>query len=185
MRRASLRRRAGARLAAVWRAIAAPPGNAVGRLAWRCRRAGIGGADLDVLGDAILARLQAGIIQVAHAARQAEAAPAPATEPATMPEPALPESEVVPQADAAGAVIYAWRPGADGADGRLLSLRAWLDYMRERGRLSPHEWARLCELGHTPDGIHYLIRLRDYYDGSGPHPGEPLAEPVLRTGTAA
>lgn len=184
----------GRRLLALRRAIFAPPGNAVGRLAWRCRRAGVSGPRLDVLGDAILARLQAGIVRVGHEARAMEPASAPAPMAAAVEVPAAEAAAVeVPamaaQAAAAaadpGAVIYTWPAGAETTDGRLLSLRAWLDYMRERGRLSPHEWTRLYELGRAPEGIQYLIRLRDYYDGSGPYPGDALSQPALRTGTAA
>jgi hypothetical protein len=185
MPRVSLRRRVAMRLAAVRRAIVAPPGNAIGRLAWRCRRRGVRGTDLEILGAAILARLQEGIIKVEHGARPVEpAVEVPDVNPATI---EVPTVEVPSMAEplAPAAVIYAWPQGPEAVDGRLLSLRAWLDYMRERGRLSPHECTRLSELGRAPEGIQYLIRLRDYYDGTGPYPGDPLAEPVLRTGTAA
>jgi len=215
MRRGRLRRRVFARLQALRRAIFAPPGNAVGRMAWRCRRAGVAGPRLDILGDAILARLQDGIIRVGHDVRAAEPAPPPAAaievpayampafeNPADdMPALEMPAPESVGEAPAVevpamaaraaapeaepGAVIYPWQPGPDSGDGRLLSLRAWLDYMHERGRLSPHEWTRLYELGRAPGGIQYLIRLRDYYDGSGPYPGDALAASPLRTGNAA
>lgn len=171
--RKSRRARARARVAALWSALVAPPANAVGRLAWRCRRAGLERETLAAIGNVLIARMQESIVKVGH-----EPPPAP------MPTAAEAEGLAATVAAAAvepdGAIIYAWpgnpEPVPDlAAAARMMSLRAWMDYMLERGRLSQEECSRLAEIARTQEGIQYLVRLRDFYEGGGPYPDLPRA----------
>lgn len=199
-RRRPSRLRAGIRF--VLRRLLAPDSVALARLSLRCKRAGIDGATLEGLGAIMLARLQSGTLRVTE---QAAAAATPAASAVAEADPPVPDvvSAVAPEPEAAivtpapnepaeaptSAVIIEWpAPRPEPVDGRaaaLLSLRAWIDYLHTRGRLSPVERDRLIAFGSTPAGIQYLIRLRDYYEGSGPFPGDfDAGEPARRrTGT--
>ncbi|MBM3487149.1 MAG: hypothetical protein FJX67_11040 [Alphaproteobacteria bacterium] len=201
-----LRAAIGAGVRRVLRHILAPDRVALARLSLRCKRAGIDGATLEGLGALMLARLQAGTPRVTVraaepvAGSQPSAAPSPEVVAAPIvSRPSVPESVVAaaapaepvaaPVAGPTSAVIIEWpAPRPEPVDERetaLLSLRAWIDYLHTRGRLSPVERDRLVAFGSTPAGIQYLIRLRDYYEGSGPFPGDfDAGEPVRRrTGT--